>query len=166
MYFLLECPHTKLQSGTSMHTDDHSEVLTTLSLFVFTMPEEIRMNIVDILEWCANPKSTPIFQYLWQLETWGGGGMFDSVPVWGPSTMSKTQKYCRVTHRLMVIKNQHQVTHDWSDLTSGFCHVNNLTTGSSLFDMQMCTWLHSFIRLVADYTTCPASSHTHKSTVP
>jgi hypothetical protein len=50
-----------------------------LSLFLFTMPEEIGMNIVDILEWHPKPSSPPIFQYLLQLETGGGGAKSSSL---------------------------------------------------------------------------------------
>jgi hypothetical protein len=122
------------------------------------------MNIVDILEWHPNPNSPPppssSASGNWRhREGRGKKNLQVCASVRPPSTMSKSQKHYRVIHRLMVIKIQHQVIHDWWDLTLGSCHVNNQTNDSSLFDMQICTRLHNFIRLVADYITRRQQSH-------
>jgi hypothetical protein len=71
-----------------MHTDDHSEVLTALSLFFFFYALRNRDVHSGHFRVAPQPQlpSTSIFQYLWQLETQEGkkNKIFESVPVWGP----------------------------------------------------------------------------------
>ena len=171
MYLLIEkCPLIKLEMALPCIQMIIQKFLTAPVTILYYAWRN-RDNTVDILEWHPNHKSPPP-QSSSTSGNWRNGGkkkntkIFQSVSVWGPSTMSKSQKYYGVIHWLMVIKNQHQVIHDWWDLTFSPCHMNNLTNGSSLFDMQMCTWLHSFIRLVADYITHLASSHPYKFALP